>query len=284
MDNEIQSVFLGVPCAYAEARAVILPVPFEGTVSYGTGTSRGPEAIIRASGQVELYDEETGNEPIDRFGVHTLSPVDVDYSAEGLNDSLTQVAGRHMDNGKFVLSLGGEHSITPGLVRAHAKRYPGLGVLQIDAHSDLRESYHDNRYSHASAMARSIEYAPVTAVGIRSSCKEELPLMNSGRYRVFPARTTDLCSDTARILETLPENVYLTFDIDGLDPSIVPGTGTPEPGGLQWYETLALLKAVAENRRIVGSDIVEVIPLPGSEISEFTAARLAYKILSYVFT
>ena len=202
--------------------------------------------------------------------------------------ALEREAGRHIDAGRWVLALGGEHSITPGPVAAYAARVAGLSVLQIDAHLDLREAYEGDPHSHASAMARVVERGvPVVGVGIRNVAEEEVPAMRGPRYRCFPAREVAGRPGGGRggwfeaVVEALSDDVYVTFDVDGLDPGVVPGTGTPEPGGLSWYEATGLLRAVAARRRIVGADVVETAPITGQRVSEFAAARLAYKILCY---
>src|SRR5581483_2836428 len=262
---------------------LIWPVPFEKTVSYGLGTREGPEAIIDASHYMELYDEELGSETAD-VGIHTLPAMNADRPPEEMMPALEQEAGKLLATGKFLCMLGGEHSITPPVVRAFRARYPKLSVLQIDAHADLRESYEGTPLSHASAMRRVVETCPAVQVGIRSLSLEEARAIPRLPTRVFWAKDiagrTDWIDDA---VEGLSEDVYLTLDIDGLDPSVVPTTGTPEPGGLTWYEVLGLLRAVAARRRIVGMDLVELCKSPDSNAPSFLSAKLIYKTLGYIF-
>lgn len=272
---------------------MIWPVPFEKTVSYGTGTKDGPASIIDASRFMELYDEEIDGEPA-AIGIHTLpavgsdpeaaDPEAADLEPEQMMPLLESRGGELLATGKFICMLGGEHSITPPLVRAFAGKYPRLSVLQIDAHADLRDTFEGTRNSHACAMRRVLEVCPAVQVGIRSLSSEEARAIPSLPTRVFYAK--DIVGRTDWIdaaADALTEDVYLTIDIDGLDPSLVPHTGTPEPGGLSWYEVLALIRAVAAKRRIVGMDLVELCGSPGSVRSSFLAAKLIYKTLAYVF-
>jgi agmatinase len=201
-----------------------------------------------------------------------------------LMDEIQRVAGEILNRDKFLVTLGGEHSITPPLVAAAAARYPGLGVLQIDAHADLRDSYMGTRHNHACAIRRALEFAPVTQVGIRSMSTEEARAASGLRTRIFydhSMRRDPAWIDS--VVDTLPESVYLTIDVDGFDPAIMPATGTPEPGGLSWYEALALLRATIERRRVVACDVVELSPLPGIMAPNFLCAKLVYKILTYRF-
>jgi agmatinase len=289
--GELPLVFGGLEphqSAFAAARVLIWPVPFEKTVSYGKGTRDGPASIIDASRFMELYDEEVDGEPA-AIGIHTLpalggDPGAADLEPEQMMPLLESRGGELLATGKFICMLGGEHSITPPLVRAFARKYPRLSVLQIDAHADLRDTFEGTRNSHACAMRRVLEVCPAVQVGIRSLSSEEARAIPSLPTRVFYAKDivgrTNWISDA---VNALTEDVYLTLDIDGLDPSLVPHTGTPEPGGLSWYEVLALIRAVAAKRRIVGMDLVEVCGSPGSVRSSFLAAKLIYKTLAYVF-
>jgi agmatinase len=269
--------------AFETANVLIWPVPYEKTVSYGLGTREGPEAIIDASRYMELYDEELGGETAD-IGIHTLPAMEAERAPEEMIPALEREAQRLLGTGKFLCMLGGEHSITPPVVRAFCAKYPKLSVLQIDAHADLRESYEGSRFSHASAMRRVVESCPAVQVGIRSLSIEEARAIPTLPTRIFWAK--DIAGRTDWIDEAvgaLTGDVYLTLDIDGLDPSVVPATGTPEPGGLMWYETLALLRAVAARRRIVGMDLVELCKSPVSNAPSFLSAKLIYKTLGYVF-
>jgi agmatinase len=269
------------------ARAVVVPVPYEGTVSYGSGASRGPEAILRASEQIELYDEELGFEPY-QAGIHTMAPLVVrdDDAPEKVVDAVRVCCAELLDADKWVAVLGGEHSITPGAVQAASARFPGLRVVQLDAHADLRERYDGSAWSHACAMARSLEHAPVTAVGIRSYSVEEAEKIRRGipNYRMIHARETGGDAWHERALEGLDDApVYLTIDVDGFDPSLVPATGTPEPGGLGWRPALDFLDKLFRRARVVGCDVVELAPIEGLHHVDFTIARLVYKLIGMRF-
>ncbi len=266
---------------YAQARIAVLPVPYEGTVSYGAGTSEGPSAILRASTQVELYDERTRTEPY-RAGIWTEPPLDIpEGTGEDVAAAVEHAIERLLRDGKWPLMLGGEHSITPGAVRAAAKRHPGLVVVQLDAHADLRDSYLGDRWSHASAMARCLEHAPVRAIGIRSYSVQEAQRISAGIHGYAIVHAWEMkdagCGKALDGLEGRP--VYLTFDVDYLDPSVVPATGTPEPGGGLWWPTLALLEDLFARARVVGCDLVELAPSPGLHHAEFAVARLAYALM-----
>ncbi len=265
------------------AHIAILPVPYEGTVSYGRGAARGPQAIIEASEQLELYDEQIGAEPY-RCGVWTAPPLDVaGLDAESVGTLVERGCGELLDAGKWVVILGGEHSITPGAVRAAASRHGGLHVVQLDAHADLRDSYEGNRWSHACAMARCVELAPVRAIGVRSYSREEARRIRDGipGYRITHAWEMDSPDWVELALEGLRNQpVYLTVDLDYFDPAIVPATGTPEPGGAQWRPTLDLLQRLFRIARVVACDVVELAPVRGLHHADFTAARLVYKLIA----
>jgi agmatinase len=266
-----------------DARVVVLPVPYEGTVSYGAGTARGPAAILAASGQVELYDEQFGFEPF-RVGVHTDATLDVTDapSAREVAHRVEVRVGELMDLGKWVVMLGGEHSITPGGVRAAAGRHPGLRVVQLDAHADLRESYEGDPWSHACATARCLDVAPVLAVGIRSYSVEEARRLDDGipGHHLMHAWEMDDPGWIGRAIESIESApVYLTVDVDYFDPAVVPVTGTPEPGGGRWWPTLRFLEAVFERGPVVAADVVELAPVEGLHHADFTVARLVYKLI-----
>lgn len=273
-------------CAFDAARVAVLPVPFEATVSYGGGTAKGPEAILRASTQVELYDEQMRIEPF-RCGVWTDAPLE--GLAGGTERSVRAIErrfGELMDAGKWVVMLGGEHSITPGGVAAAAKRRPGLHVVQLDAHADLRQEYEGDRFSHACAMARCVEHAPVRAIGIRNYCIDEAAWIRRGipGYGIVHAWEMEDESWTGRALDGLDgKPVYLTIDLDYFDPGIIPATGTPEPGGGTWWPTLRFLGALFERTEVVACDLVELAPAEGLHHADFTAARLAYKLIGIKF-
>jgi len=277
--------FLGLEPAYSDletSRYAVLPVPYEGTVSYEAGTAAGPAAIIAASQQVEFHDEELGGEFFEA-GVATCEPVAPADDPGEMMGRVREASEPLVQAGKFVLALGGEHSITAPLVAVAAETHGALSVLQIDAHADLRDSYTGTRHSHASVMRRVLETTRrVAQVGIRAYSREEAeacPEQVSRFITPHMVRSGPRWMD--RALDLLGETVYVSVDMDGLDPSVAPGVGTPEPGGLGWYDVTALLRRVAAERRVVGADVVEVRPIPPNHITEFAAARLAYKIIAY---
>ena len=270
---------------FERARVLVWPVSYEGTVSYGTGTGRGAEAIIDASRNMELYDEETDAE-VYKIGIHTVdeSP-SIDPPAR-MMQSLYERARELVGTGKFVTMIGGEHSVSAPVIRAHAERYDNLSVLQIDAHADLRDTYDGTPHSHASIMARVVRdmRLPSVQCGIRSVSAEEARSLGELPTRVFWAK--DIVGRTDwwdAAVDGLTENVYLTIDIDGLDPSLVAQTGTPEPGGLGWYETIGLLRTLARRRRVVGMDLTEYSYVEGYDASAFLCAKLIYKTLAFIF-
>jgi agmatinase len=272
---------------YATSRAVIFPVPLERTTSYEHGTRNGPAAILAASRNMELYDEELELEPYKEIGIHTLPAIDT--SDGTLNEVISEIFTAQLgllEDGKFTVALGGEHSLTPPLVSATAKKFKDLSVLQIDAHADLRDEYHGNPASHACAMRRVVEVCPAVQVGIRSLSVEEaqaIPHLNTSIYWAKDIARAPLKSWIAKVLADLSPNVYLTLDLDGFDPAFVPATGTPEPGGLDWMQVTSLIRAVADHKKIVGMDVVELLPQPGDHASDFLAAKLVYKCLGYIF-
>jgi agmatinase len=269
---------------FANARVVILPVPLDRTTSYVSGTRNGPHEILVASSHMELWDEETATD-VHSVGIFTLPEMEFPFAAmDEVVCEIRRVASELVSRGKFPLILGGEHSITPAVVSAVAEKHKELSVLQIDAHADLRDSFMGTPHNHACAMRRTLEFAPITQVGIRSLSPEEAAAAPSLRTTIFydyNMRADPEWMD--RVVDSLSETVYITIDVDGLDPAIMPATGTPEPGGLSWYETLALLRKVIERRTVVGCDIVELSPMPGNVAPNFLCAKLIYKILSYRF-
>ena len=272
--------------SFDPARILVLPVSYEGTVSYGTGTGRGAMAIVDASRNMELYDEETDAE-VYKIGIHTLAEFTPRETPDVMMTDLYEYTKKLLAAGKFICMLGGEHSVSAPIIRAHNETFKNLSVLQIDAHADLRDTYDGTPHSHASIMARVVKdmRIPSVQVGIRSisgdearSLKEDLPT------KIFWARDIagrlDWIDDA---IDGLNENVYLTIDIDGLDPSIVPTTGTPEPGGLGWYETLALIRKLAQKKHVVGMDLVEYSYFEDYDSPAFLCAKLVYKSLAYIF-
>ncbi len=271
--------------SFERSRIVVWPVSYEGTVSYGTGTGRGAEAIIDASRNMELYDEETDAE-VYKVGIHTLDETASIEPPEAMMQSLYERARELVGTGKFVSMIGGEHSVSAPVIRAHAERYENLSVLQIDAHADLRDTYDGTPHSHASIMARVVRdmHIPAVQCGIRSISAEEARVIDSIPTRIFWAK--DIAGRTdwwEEAVSGLTENVYLTIDIDGLDPSLVAQTGTPEPGGLGWYETVGLIRTLARNRRVVGMDLTEYSYVEGQSASAFLCAKLIYKSLAFIF-
>jgi agmatinase len=270
--------------SFDRAGAVILPVPFERTTSYVPGTKNGPREIIAASGQVELYDEELGREICDA-GIHTLPGMESPFASTGdAFAEMHRVAAWLAGAGKFFVALGGEHALTAPLVAGVADVHPGVTVLQIDAHADLRDSYMGDRHSHASAMRRVLEHAPAVQVAIRNLSAPEAAAMPGLKTTVF--YDWNMRNDPAwitRIVEALGEKVYITIDCDGIDPGVMPAVGTPEPGGMTWRELLTLLKLVMTKRTVVAADVVELCPIPGLVAPNFLAARLVYKLIGYRF-
>jgi agmatinase len=270
--------------AFARARAVVLPIPFERTTSYVPGTKNGPREIIAASSQVELFDEELGGEICD-VGLYTLPGMELPYaSTDEAFAEIRATADWLAGAGKFFVALGGEHALTAPIVDALAARHPGLTVLQIDAHADLRESYMGDVRSHASALRRVLEHAPCVQVAIRNLSAPEfaaIPGLNTTVFYDWNMRDDPAWID--RVVDALGEKVYITIDCDGLDPAIMPAVGTPEPGGLTWRETLKLLRSVMTRRTVVAADVVELCPIPGLVAPNFLAARLVYKLIGYRF-
>jgi len=273
---------LPVVTGYDAAAAVILPVPLDRTTSYVAGTRNGPRELILASAQVELWDEELGVDVHTR-GIYTLPEMDLSHGTmEGAMARIHQTASAIMDSGKFLITLGGEHSITPPLVAAAAARHPGLTVLQIDAHADLRDGYQGEHNSHASAMRRSLESAPVVQVGIRNISQEEVEALPSLQTTIFyDWNMRDDPDWISKVVASLHGPVYVTIDLDGLEPGLMPAVGTPEPGGLAWRELTTLLRRVFTEREVVACDVVELCPIPGVWSPNFVAARLVYKLLTY---
>lgn len=273
---------LPVVTGYDESAAVILPVPLDRTTSYVAGTRNGPRELILASAQVELWDEELGMDVHTR-GIYTLPEMDLSHGTmEGAMAKIHQAASAIMDSGKFLVTLGGEHSITPPLVAAAAARHPGLTVLQIDAHADLRDGYQGEHNSHASAMRRSLESAPVVQVGIRNISQEEVEALPSLQTTIFyDWNMRDDPDWISKVVASLRGPVYVTIDLDGLEPGLMPAVGTPEPGGLAWRELTTLLRRVFTEREVVACDVVELCPIAGVWSPNFVAARLVYKLLTY---
>jgi agmatinase len=268
---------------YENSYFVVLPVPLEKTVSYKGGTSLGPKAIINASQNMELFDEEFFVSTCTR-GIHTKNEINCDQKIEKVMLEIEEESFKILNDKKFLCVLGGEHSVSQAPVKAAKRLYKDISVLQFDAHLDLRDAYLGDKYSHASVMSRVEEDAPIVQVGIRSFSEEEYEKIKNGNYNIFYAKDIhDNKSWFNRAIERLSDNVYITFDIDAFDPSIIPGTGTPEPGGLSWYLVCDFLKEVFFNRNVIGVDIVEVAPQESSSVSEFVASKLLYKMMTYKY-
>ncbi|RMF61441.1 MAG: agmatinase [Calditrichaeota bacterium] len=287
MSSATDSVhFLGLPESqrrFETARAVVLCLPYEATTTYGQGTREGPEAIVSASTQVELYDEELDLEPCE-IGIATRRvPGPFSEEPERAVEEVAAACRDLLQARKFVVGLGGEHTVSVGLVKAYAAAFPGLCVLQLDAHSDLRESYNGSRFNHACVMARIQELCPFVGVGIRSSVQGERERLRDGSRLFYAVEMFDRPGWAEEAIASLEEPVYITIDLDFFDPSLVPSVGTPEPGGFQWHETLRFLHKVVREKRVVGFDVVELSPRKGFPASDFVAAKLVYKLLGYVF-
>lgn len=260
-----------------QAHAVVLPVPYDGTTSYMSGTRLGPRAIITASQSMELYDEELG--AFYEAGIHTLPDLEVVADAKSMIDRVEAAVAWGLDLDKMVIMLGGEHSLTSGAVRAYAKKYRNLSVLHFDAHGDLRNELQGTPWSHGCVMRRVREIVPAVQVGIRSISEEEADLISEKKWPVFSARKTRaMRGEYAAIVEALTDEVYITVDLDCFDPATVPGVGTPEPGGLDWYELTEIVAQVAKKKKLVGFDIMELMPLGGQVRSDFLASRLTYRM------
>ncbi|MBU0639062.1 MAG: agmatinase [Planctomycetes bacterium] len=286
LPNTVPDNFLGLPAAqatYDDARFVVVPIPYDATASFGVGARAGPRAIITASQHVECYDTDLGREP--RLGVATLPSLEPDTRGpQAMLERVYQVTRRVLGDGKFPVTLGGEHSLTSALVRAVRKSCKDVCVLQIDAHADLRDTYQGSPFSHACVMRRIHEMGVhFVGVGVRSYSAAEARFMRSNGLRIVTARTCREERDwITGVLAGLGPRVYVTVDIDGFDPAAAPGTGAPEPGGLNWFQVTDLLRAVAARHEIVGADVMEVCPQPPSTVTEFLAARLMHHLMGLV--
>jgi agmatinase len=285
MYDSVPFNFLGLSdelADYGNARVVILPIPYELTLTCESGARNGPQAIISASRHLETYDEKLELD-LSSVGIATLPEIEQVVSGpKEMQDVIYKACLKILDDGKFLLSLGGEHSITVALVKGHKERYDDLSVLHIDAHTDLRDSYQGSRFSHACVMARVAEIVPFATIAVRSFSNDD----NEKKYsdRIIGISEFRKNSDVyEKIMANLTENVYITVDLDSFDPSVMPAVGTPEPGGLSWEEMMSIIEVTALRRRIVGADIVELSPRPGLTYADFTAAKLAYKIIARGF-
>ena len=280
--------FLGVDNKFNfKEKVVVVPFGLEKTVSYGGGTRNGPKEIIKASHQVELFDEELNKEPYKEIGIKTIKPFAIKKKIEQALNQLSEINEEIIANDKFPLVFGGEHSITPGSIKPIVKKYEEITLLHFDAHADLRESYQGEKFSHASAIKRCLDYKNVKVIsfGIRNLSQLEMNFYNNNRDRIEIFWGKDKKNWDLGQLDKLFKNktVYITFDVDSLDASIMPATGTPEPGGLLWEEVLPIIKKVCQISKIVGADINELAPIKNFDSYNFLVAKLAYKILAYTF-
>ena len=280
--------FLGIDNKFNfKEKVVVVPFGLEKTVSYGGGTKNGPREIIKASHQVELYDEELKYEPYKKIGIKTLKPFKIDRDIKKALNNMSKINQEILDKKLFPMTFGGEHSITPGCIEPFVKKHKKICLLHFDAHADLRESYNGQKFSHASAIKRCLDHKNVSVIsfGIRNISANEIPFLKKNKSRIDIFWAKDKLNWNLKKFKKMIKNktVYITFDVDGLDSSIMPATGTPEPGGLLWDETLNIIKIAAKNSNIVGADINELAPIKGFNTYNFLVAKLAYKILSYTF-
>ncbi|MBK3518083.1 agmatinase [Carboxylicivirga marina] len=266
---------------YNEAKIVILPVPYDGTSTWIKGADKGPEAIIEASGTLEMYDIETESD-ISQKGIYTLPPISENTSPELMALAVENEVNNQFKSNKFTVLLGGEHSVSIGAFKAYSEKYNDLSILQLDAHADLRQKYEGSEYNHACAMYKAQEYAHIVQVGIRSMCQEEKAFVKTSNM-FFRHQIRNNSSWKKDVLKKLKKNVYLTIDLDVFDTSIMPSTGTPEPDGLLFNDVIELVKTVANKVNIVGFDIVELCPNKDNKAPDYLAAKLIYKILSIIF-
>ena len=280
--------FLGIDNKFNfKEKVIVVPFGLEKTVSYGGGTKNGPKEIIKASHQVELYDEELKCEPFKKIGIKTLKPFKINKNINKAINQIAKINKKILDSKIFPITLGGEHSITPGCIKPFAKKYKNLTLLHFDAHADLRESYAGEKFSHASAIKRCIDHKNISVIsfGIRNISTEEIPILNKNKKRINIYWAKDKKKWDLKKFKKQIKNkfVYITFDVDGFDSSIMPATGTPEPGGIFWDEALEIIRIACKNSRIVGADVNELAPIKGFNSYNFLVAKLVYKILSYKF-
>ena len=278
------STYAGIPEAYAtseKSKIVLIPVPYDGTSSWKKGADKGPKAFLEASENMELYDIETDSE-VYKQGIYLSQPVTESSSPEAMVEAVTEKVKSYLNRNKFVTLFGGEHSISIGAIRAFSRHYENLTIVQIDAHADLRESYEGSKCNHACALYEANQTTNLIQVGIRSMDQSEKSVMNFDNvFFAHEIESDDYWIEQA--VERMTDTVYITIDLDGFDPSLFPATGTPEPGGLFWYETLRFLREVFKEKNVVGFDLVELCPSPALYASDFLAAKLYYKMLSYKY-
>lgn len=282
---EYENNFCGLPeeyCDYKKAKVVILPAPFDATSTWIKGADKGPAALLEASANMETYDIETNSEVYTQ-GIFTDEPIKEKKSPEKMTAELKSRVLKHIKSKKYVVTIGGEHSVSAGAIAAHAESFDNMSIIQFDAHADLRDEYHGSKYNHACVMARAREIGNVVQVGIRSAAVEEGPLIQNVDNVFLAHKIYNNNNWFDKCLSKLTKNVYLTIDLDAFDPAIMPGTGTPEPGGLAWYQTLDFLKRLMTEKNVVGFDVVELCPNSANKASDFLAAKLVYKLLTYKF-
>ncbi|MBI2137480.1 agmatinase [Candidatus Woesearchaeota archaeon] len=270
---------------YDNAKVAILPVPYDATTTYQSGTRNGPMAIIEASRSLEFYDEESGRN-FSEIGICTLDELDVVDEAGKMVNRVYESVKVLLDDGKRVVLLGGEHSLSSGSVKAHLEKYPDLTVLHVDAHADMRDEHSENRYNHGCVARRISEMCPLVSVGVRSIAEEEADHIKGsvGRIKVFFAKDLDKNGDwIGDVVKNLGENVYITIDLDAFDTSIMPSVGTPQPGGLGWYDVLELMRRISGGKNVVGFDVTELMPIAGNYAPNVLAAKLVYKLIGYFF-
>lgn len=267
-------------CSKDKSHFFVLPIPYESTTTYRPGTRSGPQAIIDASVNMELYDEELHQETY-KFGIHTLPFIEsIASGPQHMTDALTRYASKEIKENKTLISLGGEHSVSVGLIRAFQKKYPKLSVLYLDAHADLRDTYQESPYNHACAARRILETTPVVLSGIRSLSAPEAEFIDSSGQKIFWGK--EALTNLNKIDSLLSDTVYISLDVDVMDPSIMPATGTPEPDGWLWQELTIFLKNIIVNKKIVGMDIVELSPAKDNPAPEFSIAKLMYRLMGYI--
>ncbi len=268
-------------------KVIVVPFGLEKTVSYGGGTKNGPKEIIKASHQVELFDEELNKEPYKKIGIKTLKPFSIKKNILSALDQLSKINQKIISNNQLPIVLGGEHSLTAGSIKPFVKKYKEIVILHFDAHADLRESYNGNKFSHASAIKRCLDFSNVKVIsfGIRNLSKSEMVFFEKNKHRIKIFWAKDKNKWNLRKLEKIlrKKNVYITFDVDGFDSSIMPATGTPEPGGFTWEEVLPLIKIACKTSNIIGADVNELAPIKNFNSYNFLVAKLIYKIISYIF-
>ena len=268
-------------CRYETACIAVLPIPYDGTSTWMKGASQGPQALFEASAHMELYDIETDSE-VYRRGIITMEPVHCPDDPEQMVTAVCERARPLLEDKKFIVGVGGEHSVSVGLVRAVAERFPDLSVLQLDAHSDTRDAYEGSPFNHACVMSRIGELCPYVQAGIRSMDASEVKRLKPGRT-FFAHEIVKGLNVVPKLLKALTRNVYITIDLDVFDPSVMPSTGTPEPGGLDWYNLIGILEPVIKAKNVVGMDVTELLPNPANKAPDFLAAKLIYRILSMIF-